>query len=102
MNKDRPEQTANTAEAEERANSRLLPQLDMMARALWASPVRNTLFLFSGSIFFVVAATAYGQIRLNNWNQPFYDALSRKDFAEFLQQRVLIRQSTGCVRLHIR
>src|ERR1700684_2407508 len=86
MNKDRPAQTANATDAEERANSRLLPQLEMMARALWDSPVRNTLFLFSGSIFFVVAATAYGQIRLNNWNQPFYDALSRKDFAQFLDQ----------------
>src|SRR5580692_718463 len=86
MNKVSPAQTANSAEAEERANSRLLPQLDMMARALWASPVRNTLFVFSGCIFFVVAATAYGQIRLNNWNQPFYDALSHKDFAQFLDQ----------------
>jgi vitamin B12/bleomycin/antimicrobial peptide transport system ATP-binding/permease protein len=86
MNKDRPAQTANSAEAEERANSRLLPQLDMMARALWSSPVRNTLFLLSGCIFFVVAATAYGQIRLNTWNQPFYDALSRRDFAQFLDQ----------------
>jgi putative ATP-binding cassette transporter len=86
MNKDSSGPAASAAEAEERANSRLLPQLDMMARALWASPVRNTLFLFSGSISFVVAATAYGQIRLNNWNQPFYDALSHKDFAQFLQQ----------------
>jgi vitamin B12/bleomycin/antimicrobial peptide transport system ATP-binding/permease protein len=85
MNKEKPP-TANSAEAEERANSRLLPQLEMMARALWASPVRNTLFLLSGSIFFVVAVTAYGQIRLNTWNQPFYDALSRRDFAEFLDQ----------------
>src|SRR5580698_3715054 len=86
MNKVSPAQTANSAEAEERANSRLLPQLEMMARALWASPVRNTLFLLSGSIFFVVAVTAYGQIRLNNWNQPFYDALSHRDFAQFLDQ----------------
>jgi vitamin B12/bleomycin/antimicrobial peptide transport system ATP-binding/permease protein len=86
MNKDRPAQTAISAEAEERANSRLLPQLEMMAGALWASPVRNTLFLLSGSIFFVVAVTAYGQIRLNTWNQPFYDALSHRDFAQFLDQ----------------
>ena len=85
MNKDKPP-TANSAEAEERANSRLLPQLEMMGRALWASPVRNTLFLLSGSIFFVVAVTAYGQIRLNTWNQPFYDALSHRDFAQFLDQ----------------
>ena len=68
----------------ESANSGLVPQLEMMARALWASPVRNTLFLFSGCMFFVVAATAYGQIRLNNWNKPFYDALSHREFAQFL------------------
>src|ERR1700726_718829 len=71
---------------EETANSGLVPQLGMMLRALWAAPVRNTLLLLSGALFLVVAATAYGQIRLNNWNQPFYDALSRRDFAQFLVQ----------------
>jgi putative ATP-binding cassette transporter len=86
MKKDSPAQTPNPAETEELANSRLLPQVEMMARALWAAPVRNTLFVLSGSLFFVIAATAYGQIRLNSWNQPFYDALSRRDFAQFLDQ----------------
>jgi putative ATP-binding cassette transporter len=86
MNKDTPAQTPNPAETEEIANSRLFPQVEMMARALWSSPVRNTLLLLSGSIFFMIAATTYGQIRLNTWNQPFYDALSRKDFAQFLDQ----------------
>jgi vitamin B12/bleomycin/antimicrobial peptide transport system ATP-binding/permease protein len=71
---------------EEIANSRLVPQLGMMVRALWAAPVRNTLFWLSGSLFLVIAVTAYGQIRLNSWNQPFYDALSRRDFAQFLVQ----------------
>src|ERR1700676_723902 len=71
---------------EEIANSGLVPQLDMMVRALWAAPVRNTLFWLSGALFLVIAATAYGQIRLNNWNQPFYDALSRRDLAQFLVQ----------------
>jgi putative ATP-binding cassette transporter len=71
---------------EEIANSRLVPQLGMMTRALWAAPVRNTLFLLSGALFLVIAVTAFGQIRLNNWNQPFYDALSRRDFAQFLVQ----------------
>src|SRR5258708_6911095 len=71
---------------EEIANSGLVPQLGMMARALWAAPVRNTLFWLSGAVFLVIAVTAYGQIRLNNWNQPFYDALSRRDFEQFLLQ----------------
>ncbi len=74
------------SKSEEIANSRLLPQLAMMLRALWTAPVRNTLFVLSGSLFLVVVLTAYGQIRLNNWNQPFYDALSRRDFAQFLAQ----------------
>jgi putative ATP-binding cassette transporter len=34
----------------------------------------------------VVAATAYGQIRLNGWNKPFFDALSRRDLRDFLYQ----------------
>jgi putative ATP-binding cassette transporter len=72
--------------SEEIANSRLLPQLGMMVRALWTAPVRNKLFYLSGALFVVIAATAYGQIRLNNWNQPFYDALSHHDFAQFLVQ----------------
>jgi len=71
---------------DEIANSSLVPQLGMMVRALWAAPVRNTLLWLSGALFLVIAVTAYGQIRLNNWNQPFYDALSRRDFAQFLEQ----------------
>jgi vitamin B12/bleomycin/antimicrobial peptide transport system ATP-binding/permease protein len=71
---------------EESANSGLVPQLGMMTRALWASSVRNMLFLLSGALFVIIAVTAYGQIRLNNWNQPFYDALSRRDMAQFLVQ----------------
>ncbi len=77
----------NSASNEEQlANSGLVPQLGMMARALWAAPVRDTLFLLSGALFLVIAVSAYGQIRLNTWNQPFYDALSRRDFAQFLVQ----------------
>ncbi len=72
--------------SEEIANSSLLPQLGMMVRALWAAPVRNKLLYLSGALFVVIAATAYGQIRLNTWNQPFYDALSHHDFAQFLVQ----------------
>src|SRR5471030_913739 len=87
MNNDMPDGSADPqADAEEIADARLVPQLEMMAGALWGAPVRNTLFLLSGSIFFVIAATAYGQIRLNSWNQPFYDALSHRNFAQFLNQ----------------
>jgi putative ATP-binding cassette transporter len=38
------------------------------------------------SVFGVIAATAYGQNRLNSWNKPFYDALARRDLHAFLVQ----------------
>ena len=63
-----------------------MPELKMMATALWSARVRNALFLLWGALFVVIAATAYGQIRLNAWNQPFYDALSHRNFAQFLDQ----------------
>lgn len=73
-------------DGDESANYGLVPQLRMMARALWAAPVRNILLWLAASLVVVVAATAYGQIRLNSWNKPFYDALSHKQMHEFLQQ----------------
>lgn len=72
--------------AEEIADSRLVPQLGTMIRALWAAPVRNVLLLLAFALFVIIAVSAYGQIRLNSWNRPFYDALSHRDFAQFLVQ----------------
>src|ERR1700733_6694265 len=68
------------------AESGLVAQLGMMLRASWASPVRGALITLIVATFLVVAATAYGQIRLNTWNQPFYDALSHKNLHEFWRQ----------------
>src|SRR5271167_1469883 len=74
------------ADKNEIAESGLIPQLAMMSRGLWASPTRNTVALLAVGLCIVIAGTAYGQIRLNSWNQPFYDALSRRDFPRFLVQ----------------
>ena len=71
---------------DEIAESGLVSQLAMMSRGLWASPTRNTVALLAVALFIIIAATAYGQIRLNSWNQPFYDALSRRDVPRFLVQ----------------
>jgi putative ATP-binding cassette transporter len=73
-------------ELEEIAQAALWPQMSMMRRALWASPVRKPLLALALCIFLIVAATAYGQIRLNGWNQPFYDALSHRNVHGFLVQ----------------
>ena len=75
-----------SSDFDESAESGLLAQVTMMLRASWASPVRGALIALCVAIFLVVAATAYGQIKLNTWNQPFYDALSHKNIHEFWRQ----------------
>src|SRR6187402_1026734 len=80
MPEDKPARTRISGQAD------LLSQLDMMIRALLLSPLRNRLFAIGGVIFLVVAATTYAQIRLNSWNQPFYDALARRDLHGFFVQ----------------
>jgi putative ATP-binding cassette transporter len=61
-------------------------QIGILARAIFASPVGKKLTVLVGAVILVVVATAYGQIRLNRWNKPFYDALSRRDLRDFLFQ----------------
>ncbi len=75
-----------TPEVEETAHLGFLKQLGQMRRALAGSPVGKALVLLSIAVFLAIVATAYGQIRLNSWNKPFYDALSRRDLRDFLFQ----------------
>src|SRR5690349_10557713 len=84
---DRADHSSDSHAAEtEAAHSGLVPQLRMIVRALLASPAGKSLIALIVAIFGVIAATAYGQVRLNSWNQPFYDALSRRDFRDFIYQ----------------
>jgi putative ATP-binding cassette transporter len=73
----------------------LLSHLDMMIRALLSSPLRNRLFAIGGAIFLVIVATTYAQTRLNQWNQPFYDALSRRDLNGFYHQLTVFAVIAG-------
>ena len=85
-----PQQSAEEAAARkaaaEQAASGLGRQLGMMIRALRGSPVAKTLVALCVTVVLVIVATAYGQIRLNSWNKPFYDALSRRDLHDFVYQ----------------
>ncbi len=58
----------------------------MMTRATLSTPVGKTAVLLMIGLVLAVIATAYGQIRLNGWNKPFYDAISRRDLRNFLFQ----------------
>jgi len=64
----------------------LARQIGLVTRTIFGSPVRRMLTFLAAALILVIAATAYGQIRLNGWNKPFYDALSRRDLRDFLFQ----------------
>lgn len=61
-------------------------QLKMMGSAFWTSPVRGRLLLLMAALLTIILVTAYGQVRLNQWNAPFYNALERRDLAAFLDE----------------
>lgn len=78
--------TASSAAAHEGESAQLSfrRQVSLISRTVFGSPVGKALMVLVAVIILVVAATAYGQIRLNGWNKPFYDALSRRDLRDFL------------------
>jgi putative ATP-binding cassette transporter len=70
----------------------LVDQLSMMRKSFIASPTRNAIFMLAGGILGVVLATAFGQILLNRWNEPFYNALERRDLQAFLHQLIVFAE----------
>jgi putative ATP-binding cassette transporter len=64
----------------------LFRQVGLIVRAIAGSGVGKTLVFLIIGLLVIIIATAYGQIRLNAWNKPFYDALSRRDLHDFLRQ----------------
>ena len=83
---DRPTKISGTTAESEAAHLGLVRELAMMTRAIFGSRVGKALVLLVITLIVVVIATAYGQILLNGWNKPFYDALSRRDLRNFLYQ----------------
>jgi putative ATP-binding cassette transporter len=83
------ERPANTPGAESESEAAHLGfgrQLRMVTRATFSSPVGKSLVLLLIAMIIVILLTAYGQVRLNGWNRPFFDALSRRDLRDFLFQ----------------
>jgi vitamin B12/bleomycin/antimicrobial peptide transport system ATP-binding/permease protein len=88
--------TAPTAEEiEATADAGLVSQLDMMLKALWSSPARGAIIWITGAAVADVVVSAYGQVRLNRWNQPFYDALSRRNLHGFAMQLAVFAVIAG-------
>jgi putative ATP-binding cassette transporter len=70
--------------------------------AMSRSPQGLRLGLLALALVLVIAATAWGQIRLNAWNQPFYDALAQKDLTGvILQLKVYVAIAAGLLILNV-
>lgn len=61
-------------------------QARMILGAMFASPVGRRLTWLLTALVAAILATTYGQVVLNRWNQPFYDAIARRDLGGFLYQ----------------
>ncbi len=81
-----PAETGNSPEVFEAARAGVAAQARMIYRAILASPVGRRVVLLALALIVAILITTYGQIVLNDWNQPFYDALTRRDLNEFLYQ----------------
>jgi putative ATP-binding cassette transporter len=77
------------------AGDELASQTKAMLQVFRNSRQRQALLLLGAGLVVVIGATAYGQIKLNAWNQPFYDALSRKDMAGFGYQLLVFALIAG-------
>lgn len=75
--------------------SSLSDQVATIRLALKTSPVRRPLLWASIGIVGVIVATSIGQVLLNRWNQPFYDALARRDLPGFLRQLMVFAAIAG-------
>ncbi|MCF1709605.1 ABC transporter ATP-binding protein/permease [Tabrizicola sp. J26] len=61
-------------------------QLAIIVRSLRHTKGKRDLILLLAGIVVVILGTAVAQVRLNAWNQPFYDAIERKDLPAFFHQ----------------
>jgi ABC-type uncharacterized transport system fused permease/ATPase subunit len=68
------------------AHAGVVSQSRMILRAIFASPVGRRLIVLMTVLVIAILVTSYGQIILNSWNQPFYDAITRRDLNDFLYQ----------------
>ncbi len=85
MAEQKPNRSTPTSIAGE-VEAGLWAQLRVIGNIYWISPVRNRLILLILGVFAIIIVTSAGQVLLNRWNVPFYDALSRRDFSAFVDQ----------------
>jgi putative ATP-binding cassette transporter len=77
---------AGAGGVESAAQDSLLSEVMGTASVFWTSRQRKRLLMMAAALIAVVGATAYAQVKLNAWNRPFYNALTRKDLSAFVEQ----------------
>jgi putative ATP-binding cassette transporter len=75
----------------------LTSYVKVLLRVIRHSRERAALLWLGVGLVVVVGATAYGQIELNAWNKPFYDALARKDLPAFGSQLLVFAEIAGAL-----
>ena len=89
---------ANRPDAERQAESDgLVSQLKAILQVFRNSSRRGALLWLGAGLALVVGVTVYWQIKLNAWNRPFYDALSRKDLSAFASQLLVFVGIAGAL-----
>ncbi|WP_428313294.1 ABC transporter ATP-binding protein/permease [Hydrocarboniphaga sp.] len=81
------------------AQAGLLKQIGQLLGAVRASAVGTRLMQLAGCILVAVLATAYCQVRFNAWNKAFFDALSRRDFKDFIYQLGVFAVIVACLMI---
>ena len=61
-------------------------QLATLLGGLRGAPERRVLLLLAGAVLAVILLTAAAQVALNDWNRPFYNAISNRQVSDFLRQ----------------
>ena len=89
------EKAASDGKEGEIIRSSIVSQIIGMIAALWGSRQRSNILMLLFGLVAVVGVTAYAQIKLNAWNQPFYDAVSHKDLSVFLDQLLVFAELAG-------
>jgi putative ATP-binding cassette transporter len=82
---DAPEKNAQPGLAET-ARAGAWAQSRMIFGAIFAPPLGRRIIVLMSVLIAAILATTYGQLALNEWNQPFYDAITRRDLHDFLYQ----------------
>ena len=70
-------------------------QVRTMFSTLAGSQGKKKLILLAAGLVVVIGATVIAQLRLNDWNRPFFDAVEKKDIGAFGIQLIVFSMIAG-------